>query len=77
MEQNLEPQRPRIGTEEVRRAADILRRYHAGKRQLEQRIIDNEQFWKLRHWEQMEPWTAIRSPRCCPGSRETGRRPES
>ena len=44
MEQNLEPQRPRIGTEEVRCAADILRRYHAGKRQLEQRIIDNEQF---------------------------------
>ena len=54
MEQNLEPQRPRIGTEGVRRAADILRRYHAGKRQLEQRIIDNEQFWKLRHWQQME-----------------------
>ena len=54
MEQNLEPQRPRIGTEEVRRAADILRRYHAGKRQLEHRIIDNEQFWKLRHWQQME-----------------------
>lgn len=54
MEQNLEPQRPRISTEEVRRAADILRRYHAGKRQLEQRIIDNEQFWKLRHWQQME-----------------------
>ena len=54
MEQNLEPQRPRIGTGEVRRAADILRRYHAGKRQLEQRIIDNEQFWKLRHWQQME-----------------------
>lgn len=54
MEQNLEPQRTRIGTEEVRRAADILRRYHAGKRQLEQRIIDNEQFWKLRHWQQME-----------------------
>ena len=54
MEQNLESQRPRIGAEEVRRAADILRRYHAGKRQLEQRIIDNEQFWKLRHWQQME-----------------------
>ena len=54
MEQKQEPQRPKIGTEEVRRAADILRRYHAGKRQLEQRIIDNEQFWKLRHWPQME-----------------------
>lgn len=54
MEQKQEPQRPKIGTEEVRRAADILRRYHAGKRQLEQRIVDNEQFWKLRHWQQME-----------------------
>ena len=54
MEQKQEPQRPKIGTEEVRRATDILRRYHAGKRQLEQRIIDNEQFWKLRHWPQME-----------------------
>lgn len=54
MEQKQEPQRPKIGTEEVRRAVDILRRYHAGKRQLEQRIIDNEQFWKLRHWQQME-----------------------
>ena len=54
MEQKQEPQRPKIGTEEVRRAADILRRYHAGKRQLEQRIIDNEQFWKLRHWQQMD-----------------------
>lgn len=54
MEQKQEPQRPKIGTEEVRRATDILRRYHAGKRQLEQRIIDNEQFWKLRHWQQME-----------------------
>lgn len=54
MEQKQEPQRPKIGTEDVRRAAEILRRYHAGKRQLEQRIIDNEQFWKLRHWQQME-----------------------
>lgn len=54
MEQKQEPQRPKIGTEEVRRAAEILRRYHAGKRQLEQRIVDNEQFWKLRHWQQME-----------------------
>ena len=54
MEQKQEPQRPKIGTEEVRRAAEILRRYHAGKRQLEQRIIDNEQFWKLRPWQQME-----------------------
>ena len=92
----------KIGAEAVRAAAEVLRRYRAGKQNLDRRIIDNEQFWKLRHWEQMEkageggdpedirpasgwlvnassastrtPWTAIRSRRCCPGSRETGRR---
>ena len=45
---------PRIGPEEVRQAQQILKRYKQGKRNLEQRIIDNEQFWKMRHWEQME-----------------------
>ena len=45
--------RPKIGQEEVRRAAEILEKYRRGKVHLEQRIIDNEQFWKLRHWEQM------------------------
>ena len=48
------PARPRIGPGELRRANDILKTYKAGKTRLEQRIIDNEQFWKLRHWEQME-----------------------
>jgi hypothetical protein len=46
--------RPKIGQEEVRQAAQILRKYRLGKKNLERRIIDNEQFWKLRHWEQME-----------------------
>ena len=46
--------RPRIGAEELRKANMILKRYKEGKTRLEQRIIDNEQFWKLRHWEQME-----------------------
>ena len=48
------PVRPKIGAEELRRANDILKKYKEGKTRLEQRIIDNEQFWKLRHWEQME-----------------------
>ena len=48
------PTRPRIGPEELRKANDILKKYKQGKARLEQRIIDNEQFWKLRHWEQME-----------------------
>ncbi|MBO4854652.1 MAG: hypothetical protein J5482_05905 [Oscillospiraceae bacterium] len=45
--------RPKIGAEEVRHATEILKKYKRGKAHLEQRIIDNEQFWKLRHWEQM------------------------
>ena len=48
------PVRPKIGAEELRRANGILKKYKEGKARLEQRIIDNEQFWKLRHWEQME-----------------------
>ena len=46
--------KPKIGTEEIRKATEILRKYKLGKAQLERRIIDNEQFWKLRHWAQME-----------------------
>ena len=45
---------PRIGAEQVRQAAEVLRKYRLGKQNLDRRIIDNEQLWKLRHWEQME-----------------------
>ena len=47
------PPRPNIGQEELQKAAETLKRYRRGKTNLEKRIIDNEQFWKLRHWEQM------------------------
>ena len=40
-----------IGVPELRQAMDDLRRYKAGKANLERRIIENEEFWKLRHWE--------------------------
>ncbi len=43
-----------IGKEEVEKAADILRKYKEGKRTLENRIIDNEQWFKMRHWERIE-----------------------
>lgn len=42
-----------IGKEQVRRAMETLEKYKRGKANLEKRIIENEQFWKLRHWEQM------------------------
>lgn len=39
-----------ITVEDIRKASNILRDYKAGKSHLEARIIENEEFWKLRHW---------------------------
>ena len=43
----------RIGVEQIREANNTLQKYKQGKANLEQRIIDNEQWYKLRHWECM------------------------
>ena len=45
--------KPKISTEEVRKASEILRKYKEGKARLEQKIIANEEFWKLRQWNYM------------------------
>lgn len=42
-----------IGKEAVQKATQVLQKYKEGKANLEQRIIDNEQWYKLRHWECM------------------------
>lgn len=42
--------KPKIGAKEVSKASEILRKYKEGKARLEQKIIANEQFWKLRQW---------------------------
>ena len=39
-----------IGPEQVAQAAAILQRYKAGKAGLDQRILDNEQWFCMRHW---------------------------
>ena len=49
--------KPKIGTEEVQKASQILRKYKEGKARLEQKIIANEQFWKLRQWNYMNDGT--------------------
>lgn len=46
-------QKPKIGSEEVRKASQILRKYSEGKKRLEEKIIANEEFWKLRQWNYM------------------------
>ena len=42
-----------IGREQIAEANQILQNYKKGKENLEKRIIENEQWYKLRHWECM------------------------
>ncbi len=42
-----------IGKEQIQEANLILQKYKQGKANLETRIVDNEQWYKLRHWECM------------------------
>ena len=44
---------PVIGREQVLSAMQILQKYKSCKANLEKRIIENEQWFKLRHWECM------------------------
>ena len=47
----------KIGDEEVAKATETLNKYKQGKSNLESRIVENEEWWKLRHWEQMRKTT--------------------
>ena len=40
-----------IGREQVQQATNILMKYKEGKANLERKIVENEQWYKLRHWE--------------------------
>ena len=42
-----------IGREQVQAAQQTLQKYKEGKSNLERRIVENEQWFKLRHWECM------------------------
>lgn len=42
-----------IGKKQIQTATQTLNKYKEGKANLEQKIIDNEQWYKLRHWECM------------------------
>ena len=46
---NLDNKLP-IGDIEIRTAQQTLTKYMAGKQKLDQRIIDNEDWYKLQHW---------------------------
>ena len=41
----------KIDKKAVEKAAETLRKYKDGKKNLESRIVEEEQWWKLRHWD--------------------------
>ena len=51
-----------IGKEQVQKASVILQKYKEGKANLEKRIVDNEQWYKIRHWECMRDKTDAVQP---------------
>lgn len=40
-----------IGEEEIKKAVDTLKKYKDQKRNFDNRVIENEQWWKMRHWD--------------------------
>lgn len=42
-----------VGVEQLHKANELLQRYKQGKANLERRVIDNEEWYRLRHWECM------------------------
>lgn len=48
------PGAKKIGPEQLRKAMETLRRYMNSKKQLETRLVESEQWWKMRHWEWMQ-----------------------
>ena len=45
-----EPMTPVIGREEIGRAEELLRRYKTGKAALDERIVQNELWFRMGHW---------------------------
>lgn len=51
-----------VGSEQVQEALDTLRRYKAGKANLERRVIEDEQWFKLRHWSYIRGQAGAQGP---------------
>nr|DAX92712.1 MAG TPA: portal protein [Caudoviricetes sp.] len=40
----------KIGEEQIKNALEILKKYKSQKKNFDARVIENEEWWKLRHW---------------------------
>lgn len=47
------PEKPAIGAEEIAKAMQTLAKYKAGKTNLEARIIEDQEWYRMRHWKQL------------------------
>jgi hypothetical protein len=44
----------KIGKEDIRKARHTLEKYKTGKKNFENKLIDNEEWWKLHQWKRMD-----------------------
>ena len=61
------PERKVIGVEQIRKARRILDKYKQGKQRLEDKIVRNEKWWKLRHWDLLEDKRSMQDPKPASG----------
>lgn len=67
--------RQAIGKEEIAKAIETLTRYKQGKANLESRVVEDELWWELRHWEAIRKGRQSRG--ACGGSLTDGPEPTS
>lgn len=56
-----------IGKEQIRKAFQVLQKYKQGKQHLEDKIVRNEKWWKLRHWDLLETMETAADPKPASG----------
>lgn len=57
------PIKQAIGRDQVKKAREILQKYKKGKATLEDKIIKNDRWWKMRHWELLENESTLEEPK--------------
>lgn len=66
-EETMEMQEMPIGKKQIQKAREILKRYKAGKLNLEQKIINNELWYKMRHWDTLRTKENANDPKPASG----------
>ena len=61
------PVRNPIGKDQIRKAFQTLQKYKQGRQHLEDKIVRNEKWWKLRHWDLMESEETLSDPKPASG----------